>query len=165
MVDEVLVEGLGEGLVSYVFGHELLPGSLIKVKRGEPSCVGPIPPLVITRSYFLMSLLLASMLKTCDGQFSAHDIRHEQVTHISSSLSAMTSTLFLEIQPLDSSKTITTARLRELRTYSSTPCTKQYCANVCELRSWVLPLRISSLWKQRRISRGSDVNVSEKCTR
>ena len=28
MMDEVLVEGLGEGLVSDVFGHELLPNVL-----------------------------------------------------------------------------------------------------------------------------------------
>ena len=30
MMDEVLVEGLGEGLVSDVFGHELLSESLVK---------------------------------------------------------------------------------------------------------------------------------------
>ena len=73
MVNEVLVEGLGEGLVSYVFATSYSP-SAWSSKRGEPSCVGRVPPIVITRSSVLIRVLLASMLKTCDAQFSPSSV-------------------------------------------------------------------------------------------
>src|ERR1700677_2611645 len=69
MVYKWLVESLGQGCISDVcreYRHTELYGQFRPGNYGAigiPSCVGPIPPVVITKSYFCTIRLLASMLR------------------------------------------------------------------------------------------------------
>ena len=105
-----------------------------------PSWVGPIPPLVITKSCFFTSLWAASELKgiwlsqkRAPDKFDVH--------------------LFFQVW--DDFYPLSTIRALDLsvkihvwhktQAYKSIPCSKQYCAKQFELRSNVFPFRISSL--------------------